>query len=99
MYERKIPTATYFLQVCSAIIKSTIDNKIEAIRVLLDNGGIIIFITCIISQKSKLSFIKRKLYLFMPVEPKKQQRKSYDVVKIKLENIEALKTNKVSAAF
>ncbi|GFS89345.1 uncharacterized protein TNCV_3400091 [Trichonephila clavipes] len=103
--EVKNAECSVLLQTCTSCVRSPLDDKLETVRLLLDNGSIS-FITREISRQLKLPVVRKETLSVYSFGAKQATEKTYNVVKVIIENrdeptlnieIEALETDQITA--
>ncbi|GFW70712.1 reverse transcriptase domain-containing protein [Trichonephila clavipes] len=104
--EVKNAECSVLLQTCTSCVRSPLDDKLETIRLLLDNGSMRSFITREISRQLKLPVVRKETLSIYSFGAKQATEKTYNVVKVIIENrdeptlnieIEALETDQITA--
>ncbi|GFW72419.1 reverse transcriptase domain-containing protein [Trichonephila clavipes] len=104
--EVKNAECSVLLQTCTSCVRSPLDDKLETVRLLLDNGSMRSFITREISRQLKLPVVRKETLSVYSFGAKQATEKTYNVVKVIIENrdeptlnieIEALETDQITA--
>ncbi|GFT91480.1 integrase catalytic domain-containing protein [Trichonephila clavipes] len=104
--EVKNAECSVLLQTCTSCVRSPLDDKLETVRLLLDNGSMRSFITREISRQLKLPVVRTETLSVYSFCAKQATEKTYNVVKVIIENrdeptlnieIEALETDQTTA--
>ncbi|GFW51672.1 uncharacterized protein TNCV_1186041 [Trichonephila clavipes] len=104
--EVKNAECSVLLQTCTSCVRSPLDDKLETVRLLLDNGSMRSFITREISRQLKLPVVWKETLSVYSFGAKQATEKTYNVVKVIIENrdeptlnieIEALETDQITA--